>query len=216
MRRLAPVDKILERLAALEVSLGTAADTPLSKAATAEKKTLIPEPKVEMPVFSGPVEPDEPFFTEPPPETFFEEPPDIVEAPAPYDLSFVEDLPDLPIEIAADRLEHYEHPNLDDAFENELAIAGDDLRVFPLAKELAEAFSGIKPKARAASNGTASNGFSPPIFQPEPDEIDDGELPTLSDNPTEDELFAYAERHPMVRKVKKALRAKIVEVRKLD
>jgi hypothetical protein len=115
-----------------------------------------------------------------------------------------------------DRLEHYEHPNLDDAFENELAIAGDDLRVFPLAKELAEAFSGIKPKAKAASNGTASNGFSPPIFQPEPDEIDDGELPTLSDNPTEDELFAYAERHPMVRKVKKALRAKIVEVRKLD
>src|SRR5436190_9222186 len=47
MRRLTPIDKILERLAALEEEYGVAPEIPiellLAEAATAEKKTLIPE-----------------------------------------------------------------------------------------------------------------------------------------------------------------------------
>jgi DNA polymerase III subunit gamma/tau len=225
MRRLAPIEKILERLSALESSLGQA-ERPLSQAATAEKKTLIPEPGEEFPVFSGPVEPPEPFFTEPPPETFDPEelpdiPPDIFDETPPEtpavsgawsDLSFVEKLPERPVDIPPERLEHYEHSILDDAYENELEIEGDDLAPLPIAQELAVSLSRAKP----APNGSSTNGFKPPVFEPEDEIEDDVELPTLSDDPTEEELLAYAERHPLVRKVKRAFRAKIVEVRKAD
>jgi DNA polymerase-3 subunit gamma/tau len=213
MRRLTPVEKILERLAALEGSLGNA---PLTQAATAEKKTLISEATEPVPAFSGPVEPEEPFFVEPPPETFDDEPPNF-EPPAPYDLSFVEELPERPVELSADRLEHYDHSSLDDLFENELFFAGDNLAPLPTARDLAEVFSAAKPHAAAAaaSNGSSGNGFKPPVFA-EQEVIDEADVPVLPDNPTEEDLFAYAERHPLIRKVKRAFRAKIIEVRTTD
>ena len=211
MRRLAPIEKILERLNALENSLGS---TPLSQAATAEKKTLIPETTEPVPAFSGPIEPEEPFFSEPPPETFEDEPPEF-EPPAPYDLSFVEELPERPVEISADRLEHYEHSRLDDDYENELYFAGDDLAPMSVAKELAAAFSTVKPQAAAASasNGSASSAY---YFEPEPEEDENAEIPTLPENPTDEDLRAFAEAHPLIRKVKRVLRAQIVEVTKAD
>lgn len=216
MRRLAPIDKILERLSALESSLSS---TPLSQAATAEKKTLIPETTVPEPVpaLSAPVEPEEPFFNEPPPETFEDEPPDF-EPPAAYDLSFVEELPERPLEISADRLVHYDHSNLDDAFENEMYFAGDSLAPLAAANELAAAFSTkAKPQAAAASasKGGSTNGFALPVFETD-DDIDDTDIPTLPDNPTDEELLAFAERLPLIRKVKRVFRAKIVEVTKAD
>jgi DNA polymerase III subunit gamma/tau len=213
MRRLAPIEKILERLAALESSLGS---TPLSQAATAEKKTLIPETTEPVPAFSGPVEPDEPFFSEPPPETFLDEPPEIVEPPAPYDLSFVEELPERGVELSADRLEHYEHSWLDDAFENELYFNGDDLAPLSIAKEIVASFSAAKPRAAAATaaNGSSTNGYAPPV--PEQEAIDDNDIPTLPENPTDEDLLAFAERHPLIRKVKRAFRATIVEVKKAE
>ena len=221
MRRLTPMDKILERLTALETKYGIAPEIPieslLAEAASAEKKTLIPEIVEPFPVFSGPIEPDEPFFSEPPLETFDDDPPEITSAPAPYDLSFVEALPERPIEISADRLEHYEHPTLDDAFENKLYFAGDNLAPFAAADEIAAAFSTIKPQAAAASasNGSSTSTFKPPVFEPD-DEPEDAEVPTLSDNPTEEEMLAFANRHPLIRKVRRAFRATVVEVRKAD
>jgi len=221
MRRLTPMDKILERLSALEAKYGTAPEIAieslLAEAATAEKKTLIPDVVEPFPVFSGPIDPNEPFFSEPPPETFDEEPPEITSAPAPYDLSFVEELPERPVEIAADRLEHYDHSALDDRFENELYFAGDDLAPFAAADELAAAFSTIKPQAAAAtaSIGSSTNTFKPLVFEPD-DESEAAEIITLSDNPTEEEMLAYAEQHPLIRKVKRAFRATVVEVRKAD
>jgi DNA polymerase III subunit gamma/tau len=225
MRRLAPIDKILERLSALESSLGQS-EMPLSRAATAEKKTLIPEPVEQFPVFSGPIEPPEAFFTEPPPETFNPEelpdlPPDIFDQPAletpavsaPWnDLSFVEKLPERPLDISPERLEHYEHSLLDDAFENELEIEGDDLAPLPIAQELAVSLSGVK----AVTNGNSTKGFKPPVFEMEDEIEEDVELPALPEYPTEEELLAFAERHPLIKKVKKAFRAKIVKVRKAD
>jgi DNA polymerase-3 subunit gamma/tau len=220
-RRLTPIDKILERLAALEEKYGVAPEIPieslLAEAATAEKKTLIPDVVEPFPVFSGPIEPDEPFFSEPPPETLDDEPPEISLAPAPYDLSFVEELPERPLDISADRLEHYEHSTLDDAFENKLFFAGDNLAPFAAADELAAAFSTVKPHAAAASasNGNSTSAFIPPVFEPDV-EPEEAEIITLSDNPTEEEMLAYAEQHPLIRKVKRAFRATVVEVRKAD
>ena len=210
MRRLTPVKKILERLTALENSLGSA---PLTQAATAEKKTLIPEPAAPVPALSGPVEPEEPFFVEPPPEIFDGEPPDL-EPPAPYDLSFVEELPERPVEISPDRLVHYEDPKLDEAFEEMLASAGDDLAPLSIAKDLGASFSAVKTHAAAASHGGSTNGYAVPVIEQE--EIDDNDIPVLPENPTDEELLAFAERHPLIRKVKRVFRAKIVEVRKAD
>jgi DNA polymerase-3 subunit gamma/tau len=214
MRRLTPIEKILERLDALENSLG---NVPLTQAATAEKKTLVPEPSEPVPAFSGPVEPEEPFFSEPPPETYDEAPAEIFEPPAPYDLSFVEELPERTVELSADRLEHYEHTSLDDLFENELYFTGDDLAPLSAARDLAASFAIARPQAAAASasNGSSGNGYKLPVFE-EPESIDDTDIPALPENPTEADLLAYAERHPLVRKVKRAFRAKIVEVRKAD
>jgi hypothetical protein len=39
-------------------------------------------------------------------------------------------------------------------------------------------------------------------------------LPELSDDPTEEELLAYAKAHPAVRRVMRTFRAKIVKVEK--
>jgi DNA polymerase-3 subunit gamma/tau len=210
MRRLTPVEKILERLAALESSMGK---VPLSQAATAEKKTLIPESSEPVPAFSGLPEAEEPFFSEPPPETFEEEPPEL-EPPAPYDLSFVEELPERPVEISADRLEHYAHSSLDDDFENKLLFAGD-LAPLSVAQELRALFSTVKPQAAAASasHGRASSAYR---FEPELTEDDIAEIPKLSENPTEDELRAYAEALPVIRKIKRVFRAQIVEVTKAE
>jgi len=118
---------------------------------------------------------------------------------------------------AADRLEHYDHSALDDRFENELYFAGDDLAPFAAAHELAAAFSTIKPQAAAAtaSIGSSTNTFKPLVFEPD-DESEAAEIITLSDNPTEEEMLAYAEQHPLIRKVKRAFRATVVEVRKAD
>ncbi|MFL6466851.1 MAG: DNA polymerase III subunit gamma/tau [Pyrinomonadaceae bacterium] len=221
MRRLTPVDKILERLAALESKYGIAPEIPieslLAEAATAEKKTLIPETAEPFPVFSGPVEPDEPFFSEPPPEMFDDEPPEITSAPAPYDLSFIEELPERPVEIAPDRLEHYEHSTLDDAYENELYFDGEDLIPISAANQFAAGFSSVEPQAAAvsASTGGTAQAFKAPVFEPE-NEPDDIEIPALSDNPTDEELLTYAEHHPLIRKVKRVFRAKIVEVRRSE
>jgi DNA polymerase-3 subunit gamma/tau len=213
MRRLTPVEKILERLAALETSLR---GVPLTQAATAEKKTLIPDAAEPQPAFSGPIEPEEPFFAEPPPETFEDEPPNF-EPPVPYDISFVEDLPERPLDDSPDRLVHYDDTKLDDAFEEILAFAGDSLLPLPAARDLAALFAASRPQvaAASASNGSSTHVYAPPVFEQD-EEIDVTEIPKLPENPTQEELLAYAERHPLIRKVKRAFRAKIVEVRKAE
>ena len=40
------------------------------------------------------------------------------------------------------------------------------------------------------------------------------ELPKLSENPTEEELFAYANAHPDIRKLMRIFRAKVIGVNK--
>jgi len=196
MRRLTPIDKILERLAALETAYRSApetlAETPLSQAATAEKKTLN--------------EPDTPVFDES--EESFED----AETPE-------RKYSDIEIKLApltsAD-LEHFDEPKLDDRYED-LFVVGGYIPLIANAAELVRPFSG--EVALAATAGLANGGGS--IQQTvKPASISNGydnvEIPKLPPDPTEEDLRRFAEAHPAVRKVMDLFKASIVEVTKID
>ncbi|MGQ0542346.1 MAG: DNA polymerase III subunit gamma/tau [Blastocatellia bacterium] len=210
MRRLASIENIIERLAGLEQSYGvphSAPDQPLSQAATAEKKTLN----------SGLTEADIPEADPQEPEDFeFLENEQIVKAEKPkYDLSFVDSLPIKLPPIDSAELEHFDDVWLDNTFEEQLALSGDDLAVIEAAPKLAAMILGRSAVAVAAS----ANGASAPAFdisayaQPVFEEDVPIERPVLSENPTEDELKAWAATHPTVRAAMRAFRAEIVSVK---
>lgn len=233
MRRVAPVEKILERLAELERSIAggnfetktetlkspfetqTAPSEPEAVArvsSSAEKKTLTPEiSPVDIPVRE--IEPDE----------------DKTEVPAsPPDakLSLRDLIASMPVKlppISAEELEHIEDAKLDDAFEQKLLESGDDLYPIKNASKLVGlALKTSQPNVSAAkseaSNGAATAAapakerpeFSPPNF-----DVEKSELPELSEDPTEEELLAFANEHPRVRQFKRVFRgAEIVEIKK--
>src|SRR5215204_2201714 len=126
--------------------------------------------------------------------------------------------------ITSEELEHFDDDKLDTAYENKLLRAGDNL--FPLsnavkiAEELigtsAKGFSGFGENQNGAAAATA-NAKTKPVFEiPNFEtEEDSDELPVLPENPTPDEMLAYAQKHPSVRKVLRAFRGKIVDVKKL-
>ena len=128
--------------------------------------------------------------------------------------------------ISSEDLEHFDEDKLDKAYENKLSRVGDDL--FPIrgAVEIAEELIGIQPlygfsAPPETQNGSAAAAVAPakskPVFEIPNFETDDDddELPVLTENPTREELHAYAEKHPSVKKVLRAFRGKIVEVKKL-
>lgn len=226
MQRVAPVEKILERLAALESGLQNAAaasETEKSKAAASsplsEKKTL------KSAESARPVSSRQDFVPgeTPVPNT----PPVPVSAVSPavmsnraVDLSFVDSMTLRLLPIASEELEHIDDSWLDNAFEEKLARSGDDLSPFKNASALVETLVGF---ARANGPAMSSNGngdrtanlenpgFEPPAFAG--DETD-AALPSLPENPTDEQLLAYAQAHPRVKKVIRIFRAKIVEIKK--
>jgi DNA polymerase III subunit gamma/tau len=236
IRKLRPIDEILERLATLEAGgkqpIPAAPDRQTeAKAASApqEKKTFErpaiaaaapPEPET-LPASShqsGPEPPDEPPFepSEPEDPGFYAEPKSV---PPAMDLSFLATTPIKLVPLTSEDLEHIDDPKLDDAYEARLLQEGDDL--LPLrsaAERIRQLFaeSEDRPFAAAASAASAlsSAGTKRREFQiPQLDEIEeDIELPVLSGSPTEDELRSYAEAHPAVRKLKRMFRAEVVKV----
>lgn len=232
MRSVAPVEKLLERLASLESALS--AHNPPTKtlqtaaAAAEEKKTLNPVPATaevyRTPAQNEPLELKSVDFPEP------HEVPEIVDdqihaetfvAPRPaWNLSFLDDI-DLPLpNITSEELMHVDDEWLDSAFERRLASAGDDLQPLPHAADLAELLLNKRASDAApisAGSGTAAVParetfvFTPPEFDTE----EEYKMPTLSDNPTEEELFAYAQAHKTVRAALRIFRGKIRTVRKL-
>jgi len=230
MRSVTAVETLLERIAGLENRLSGAA-IPAAQADSAaagvpEKKTLNAAPAAEEPEFFEP--PDAPL--QEPPETAFISVSDLVaavsQAPEPtaeqlaYDLSFLETI-DFPLpDIPSEDLEHADDDWLDNAYELRLQDAGDSLQPIPNAVALVENL--IKKKNGQMSNGN-SNGsasaaapaldvvpFSIPEFEEEPEM----EAPVLSENPTEEELIAYAKADRTVRTALKIFRGTIKEVRK--
>ena len=195
MRRVAPVEELLERLGQLERKLSggytnVASETPL--AATAEKKTLIFEPaepeKEEELVKSAPhVEPpDEPAVAleaAPEPEPYFDAPPDSVFEEPPFelndhdepatqsqppviDLGFLDSLPVKLAPIESEALEHVEDTWLDAAYEAKLARSGDDLNPITNARVVVEALIGSPANVAAAAANGSSASVSTPSLNP--------------------------------------------------
>jgi DNA polymerase III subunit gamma/tau len=119
--------------------------------------------------------------------------------------------------LSAEELEHVEDDKLDNAYEQKLYFTGDDL--FPIKNaDKIVAFLAPQEPQRAASNGYGA-ATAPAVdvshmikdVQVAEENIP---LPELSDDPSEDELLAYASAHPAVRRVMRTFRAKIVKVEK--
>ena len=248
MRRVKPVEELLNRLAALEASFGsagpaTAPSQNQTSAAAAEKKTLNAERTSEIPVrnsaFSVPVEtvtatpttpteelsaPDDPFGDSLSSPDLVVEEPEFVDSPVKFstDLDFINSLPVKLPPISSEDLEHIDDKQLDSLYERKLELAGDDLLPVPKAEELVKALVGNQPVSNGnQSNGNGSAAATAParaplnIQIPKFDEDDAAvELPKLSENPTEEELFAYANAHPDIRKLMRIFRAKVIGVNK--
>ena len=126
--------------------------------------------------------------------------------------------------ISSEELEHFDEDKLDAAYQDKLSRSGDNLFPIANAARIVEELTGAanasngffaaseSQNGSAAATAKAKTVFEIPNFDIEPDA---DELPELPENPTEAELFAYAEKHPSVRKVLRAFRGKIVEVKKL-
>ncbi len=255
MRRVVSIEKILERLAKLEIAFGEVqTQNPVQEKSfekPVEKKTLtidfpleeVPFPvsnnsnsvaKAENPIEIAPLIGDtheEIPFQEP--VSIFDKSPSISPNPIDSTLTFAEsfanNIESLPMKlppILSEELEHIEDAWLDDAFERKLQQLGDDLSPIKNASEIVELLLGEnQPNSFAAKieflNGGAAAAFAPakdkPSFViPEFDEEESAEIPVLPENPTEEEMWQYAQNHPLVKKVLRVFRGKIVEVSKIQ
>lgn len=119
--------------------------------------------------------------------------------------------------LSSEELEHTDDDRLDNAYELKLSFTGDDLKPMSSAATLVAAFAPREP-VRSTSNGygTAAapavdvSHMIADVIRPE----EDVPLPELSDDPSEDELMAYAKAHPDVRRAIRIFRAKILKVEK--
>lgn len=212
----------------------------LAAAASAEKKTLkAEESSRQAPPPTAPEPPAEP-ITEPDPTLeapyeFEEEPEeDAVSLPEPgppepvsnKSNKYYEMASSMPVKLApisAEDLMHVEDSRLDTAYENRLIWSGDDLAPIPGASKIAAAlFNGgqapAAPVSVETSNGSAAGAAAARIgsaYAPAADEAEEaGPVTALTENPTEEELLAYARSLPAVKRVLRILRGNIVSVEK--
>ena len=168
------------------------------------------------------VDPEDPFgdsFSMP--DLVVEEP-EFVDSPSKFstDLDFISSLPVKLPPISSEDLEHIDDKQLDALYERKLVLTGDNLLPIHKADELARALVGDVTKSigsQPSSNGTAAAPAKAPLnIQIPKFEEDDAimEAPKLSETPTEEELFAYANAHPDVRKLMRIFRAKVIAVNK--
>jgi DNA polymerase-3 subunit gamma/tau len=242
LRRLQPIESIIERLAALEGGVASHSPTQPTAVGAPEKKTLKSEesdsPKTESPrQIADPQQqaPPEPVFEEPDlgiDDRTFDEPesfePEFVAPPLPpqpvkfsTDLSFVNSLPVKLPPISAEDLEHVDDKWLDAAFELKIERSGELRWLIPHASELARSAIGsnvlTETAAAANGNGSAAAPARQPLKITIPDFSDEdvGELPVLSADPSEDEMIIYANAHPSIRRAMRIFRAKITGASKL-
>ena len=234
MRRLAPLESIIERLARIEQSLsnGIGAERTSTEpgqmptAAAEEKKTLKSEPVPDEPPFSD--WPDD--IPEPPADLRLPDPPinngDLIESRGNFSPQFDEPLPTKLPPIESEALAHYEDGHLDTAYETALLRAGDDLKPLKSPRAIKEFLASSGPLGGFKAAGERSNemgGTSSAAaavmqrvgeMQSANTNDETQPLPELGENPSEAELIAYAEAHPIVRKAMRIFRARVVEVTK--
>ena len=142
--------------------------------------------------------------------------------PKSYD--FVASMPVKMMPISSEDLEHFDEDKLDAAYVNKLSSLGDNLFPIKNADKIAEDLIGANQINTFLPTSDFQNGSSaafapakakPTIEIPNYDSDDESEeLPVLSENPTEAELFAYVHKHPMIKKVLRTFRGKIIDVKK--
>ena len=130
------------------------------------------------------------------------------------------------IRILSEELEHFDDDKLDTAFQNKLARLGDNLFPIKNAAKIVEELTGVTesngfgnlPSNQNGSATAAAPAKAKPFFEiPNFDTDDDSEeLPVLPENPSPEEMLAYAQKHPAVKKVIRAFRGKIVEVKQIQ
>jgi DNA polymerase-3 subunit gamma/tau len=238
MRSIQPVEKLLERLSLLEQNLTNGQPATQPSATSEEKKTLNAAPAaVEPPTIDltdseiderpKPVPVNEPKFEEPAPVTVEKVPsavavlPDL--PPPAYDLSFLDSI-DLPLTaVDPELLEHVDDDRLDDAYEQKLVASGDDLKPIARASEILN--EALRKRSRndisvsGANGSTAASAAAParevPVYTPPQIDRDTSvALPELSADPSEEELLAYAQAHPVVRNAIRIFGGTIRSVRK--
>ncbi len=276
MRRVQPIEKILERLAKLEnilaggnFSIENSAPATQSKT-TVEKKTLkvdftseevpFPVSTVRNVVFEPPKSADptaaelaeetendtiEKFETKaarlieksaPPIESDSQTTPlepekQIQQAAAAFSERAAQIIEAMPLKlppISSEELEHIEDTWLDDAFERKLQKLGDDLAPIKNATKIVELLLGensqnnFTARMEISNGATATNTAAAPakvktnFVIPDFEEDAPTEMPVLPENPTEEEMRLYAESHPLVRKLLRTFRGKIVGVKRIE
>ncbi|MEZ5345375.1 MAG: DNA polymerase III subunit gamma/tau [Pyrinomonadaceae bacterium] len=129
--------------------------------------------------------------------------------------------------ISSEDLEHVEDKKLDADFEDHLLREGDDLRTLQNSAELLDLLLGrsdsIESDPRPETIGTTGTGGTAAAAAKENKALDivsqmtaieatDETVPVLPDDPSEEELWNYAENHPLVKRVKRVFRGKLTEV----
>ena len=248
MRRVAPIEKILERLANLEKALvnGNLQTEPKTETA-AEKKNLaidFPLDEIPFPVKSEvsaetPATAIDEFATArvetkeslPAFEAKFtpeEKSPDsnLQESNGNGIASFInfESFPVKLPPILSEELEHVEDNWLDARYDSRLQQEGDDLRPLKSTAQMVEmllrdSVNSASPKIDSSNGAAAATAparekpsFAIPVFATE--EISE-EIPELPENPTDEDLWRFAESHPLTKKVLKIFRGKILEVKRV-
>jgi DNA polymerase-3 subunit gamma/tau len=208
MKHLASIETILERLANLEKQPDTSRPETLSSAAAAapEKKTLVDAAIADR----EPESYSDPVIDVSVPPSF--------EAP---DLSFLQSPPLKIAPISSEDLQHVDDAWLDAEFENRLTREGEQPGPIPNISDVVSRLS-LTQETKAATSGNG-NGLSQTAslvnveaYMPKYEEPTDNVLPKLSENPTQEELLAYAHAHPLIRHAIRTFRAKIVEIKKIS
>ncbi len=138
--------------------------------------------------------------------------------------SWAKKLEAMPVKMSlmtAEELEHVEDAWLDADFERKLLSSGDKLIPFKNVSQMVELLlerdtrNPFADKTESSGSETSSaaakskSSFVMPAFEEE--EISD-EMPVLPENPTDEQLWQYAENHPLVKKAMRIFRGKIIEV----
>ncbi len=161
--------------------------------------------------------------------------PDIV-APPIHNPTFAENaarmIEAMPIKlppISPEELEHIEDGWLDDAYERKLQQLGDNLKPLKTASQIVELLLGeiaqneLTAKFEYSNGGSAAAAYAPARIKPnfvipnfDDEDNESTEIPILPENPTEEQLWEYAQNHPMVKKAIRIFRGKIIEVSRDD
>lgn len=151
--------------------------------------------------------------------------------PKDVNLFVPDDLPFKLPPITAEDLEHVDDTWLDNFYEDRLRREGDDLAYIENAPAIAAAILSLSvPQAGSASNteprtnGSSGTAFAParvagkPAFVMPAFEVEEisQEMPVLPDNPTEEDLWRYAENHPKIKLALRIFRGKITNVTRAD